>query len=117
MRAPYHAPGISFGGEADDRRTLQSLIDDLRRYAEGGPTSAELAAAPLISDAVFVVDPVAIRLAGIVTGHPRVGPGAAVTSRIYAIDRRSRWVRTYSRLWRVDGPLVAPFSASESGGH
>ncbi|MEX6505878.1 DUF6634 family protein [Jiella sp. M17.18] len=101
-------PGIVPGGEAADRRTLETLVHDLRRYAaEGGPTPAELAAAPLISEPLLVADPVAIRLAGVVTGHPRVGPGPAMTSQIYAVDPCSRWVRSYSRLWRVDESLFS----------
>ncbi|MCE7028096.1 DUF6634 family protein [Jiella avicenniae] len=113
MPTPYQAPGILLGAEAEDRRTLQNLVDDLHRYAaERGPTPEELAAAPLISDVVLVADPVAVRLAGIVTGHPLVGPGRAVTSRIYAIDPQARWVRSYSRLWRVDGLCFDQFGAS-----
>ncbi len=104
VRYPYSVPGVSKGDEADDLRTLERLVEDLARYAaSGGPTAAELAAAPVISGPQLVSDPVAIRLAGLVIGHPRVAAGPAVSSRLYAIDLNRTWVRSYSRLWRVEG--------------
>ncbi|WP_420844857.1 DUF6634 family protein [Jiella avicenniae] len=103
---PYEAPGIALGGENADIETLKELAEDLRRYAEtGGPSAAELAAAPLIAPAAIIPDATAFRLVGDVSGHPRIGPGQAATSRIYAIDRHGTWVRSYSRLWRLAAEL------------
>lgn len=100
----YSVPGVPKGDEADDLRTLERLVDDLARYAaEGGPTAVELAAAPVIRRPQLISDPVAFRLAGLVTGHPLVAAGPAVSSRLYAIDLNRTWIRSYSRLWRVEG--------------
>ena len=111
---PYDAPGIPLGAEHDDIQTLKELAEDLRRYAEtGGPSAAELAAAPLIAPAAIIPDATAFRLVGDVSGHPRVGPGQAATSRIYAIDRHGMWMRSYSRLWRLTGRLPGQ---SDGGG-
>ena len=102
-RIPYIAPGIPAGGEAADIARLERLADDLRRYArDGGPAATELLEAPLILAPQTVPDLSCYRLAGEVVGHPRVGPGSAMTSRIYAVDRHGGWARSYSRLWRID---------------
>ncbi|MEX6509049.1 DUF6634 family protein [Jiella sp. M17.18] len=120
-RFPYDAPGIPSGGQSDDIRTLEQLVADLKRYAgEDGPTPEELAAAPVIAGVSVVVDTSAWRLGGLVSGHPTVGPGLAMTSRIYAIDPERRWCRSYSRLWRIaEAPPVGHGlpSASRSRTH
>ena len=103
-RFPYDAPGIPGGSELQDIRTLGRLVADLARYAGGGgPTPEGLSAGPLIAKPSAIVDASAWRLAGLVCGHPNVGPGPAMTSRIYAIDPGRHWARRYSRLWRIAG--------------
>ncbi|MBP0617575.1 DUF6634 family protein [Jiella mangrovi] len=99
---PYSAPGIPIGSEWMDIEALERLAADLRRYgAAGAPTEAELAAAPVICTPRIIPDLSAFRLAGQVVGHPLVGPGLSMTSRIYALDRAGGWARSYSRLWRI----------------
>lgn len=108
-RSPYILPGVPAGSEAADIDKLERLAEDLRRYAlDGGPSAAELREAPLILAPQAVPDVLAYRLAGDVIGHPRVGPGPAVTSRIYAIDQYGRWARSHSRLWRIDDVAGRP---------
>jgi hypothetical protein len=106
---PYISPGVPAGGEAADIARLERLPEDLRRYArDGGPAATELLEAPLILAPQTVPDLSCFRLAGEVVGHPRVGPGPATTSRIYAVDRHGRWARSYSRLWRIDDAAGRP---------
>lgn len=104
MRTPYFIPGARRGNELDDLATLEQLVADLASYARGdGPSEKDLARAPLMRDWVTVRDHAAFRFRGEVSGHPRIGPGPGVTSRLCAVDTEQRWVRTYSRLWRL-GP-------------
>ncbi len=106
MSLPYFVPGIPDGESLPDLAALEALVADLRAYAEGRvPTEAELATAPLLSHWFPMPDTWSTRLAGRVVGHPRVRPGDGVTSRVYAVDRSYRWMRSYSRLWRL-GPQM-----------
>lgn len=102
MRTPYIIPGAVSGRELDDLATLEKLVADLAIYARGdGPSAAELARAPMLTDWIAVRDTTNVRLLGQVTGHPRIGPGPGMSSQVYAVDRERRWARTYSRLWRL----------------
>ncbi|MBB3952614.1 DUF6634 family protein [Aureimonas jatrophae] len=104
MTAPpgYLVPGLPVGSEGEDVLRLTRLVADLARYAGGTPPSvAELTDAPSIDDWAFVEDPSALRLSGRISGHPLIRGPTAVTSRIHGLDPNLRWVRTYSRLWRL----------------
>ena len=106
MSLPYFVPGIPDRESLQDLARLEALAADLRAYAEGRlPTEAELAAAPLLSHWYPTPDGSAARLAGLVEGHPQVGPGGCITSRIHAVDRSYGWMRSYSRLWRLGPPV------------
>ena len=107
MTTPFFVPGVPPGTELRDLETLETLVADLRAYADGRmPSASDLRVAPLISHWHPVRDRSSCRLAGEITGHPLVGPGPGISSRIYAVDREHRWIRSYSRLWRLGPPAT-----------
>lgn len=104
MTICYYMPGIRHGLEHVALDNLEALTRDLRRFqVEGGPTADELAVAPLLSHWAAVPGTGVLRLVGVVTGHPHVGPGPGTTSPVHAIDRAHAWMRSSNRLWRL-GP-------------
>lgn len=102
---PYHLPGLSDADGPKDLATLARLVRDLRSYAgEEGPTEEQIAAAPVLSAWFPMTDASACRFAGLIDGHPLVRPGPGMSSRVYAVDRSYRWMRSHSRLWRLGPP-------------
>ncbi len=83
----------------------RALSDDLARIlADGGPSAADLADAPIL-DRYVIIPRMRPSLAGFVAGHPILGDRVARTSEVFAIqsDDRDRggWARTYSRFYRL----------------
>ncbi|WP_152048508.1 DUF6634 family protein [Aureimonas psammosilenae] len=102
---PYDVPGIPPCFETRDLECLERLLADLRTYAAGqGPSSDDLEAAPLVDAWITVPDRTSIPIGGMVSSHPILPDRAAVTSRVFAMDHERRWIRTYSRLWRLGAP-------------
>lgn len=94
---------------------LCGLADDLERIRGGAaPTDAELARAPLIQDWQLVLTPLGLRMAGLVSDHPRLGTRKALISQIWAADAENRWVRTLSRFYRL-GRAAMPDLAGPAG--
>ncbi|WP_370447755.1 DUF6634 family protein [Roseomonas gilardii] len=85
---------------------LERLARDLRRIADGtGPTSEEVAAAPVI-DAWAWAERTLPCLVGRGSGHPRLGSGSVLTTEVWAADQTAGWVRTLGR-WYVLGVSAA----------
>ena len=70
------------------------------------PSEADLAAAPVLSNWVLAEEPENLfRLAGMVSGHPLLADGWCTTSIVLVMDPDRNWVRTVSRLYRLEKPL------------
>jgi len=96
MRTTYDLPELV--------ERLRRLADDLERIDRGrGPTAAELRRAPCLTRWVTV--PCGAALAGIVEGHPRIGPGPVTTSPLYHLSNDLTWGRTLSRFYRLGEPM------------
>lgn len=78
---------------------LRALADDIERMTMFSPT-AELEDAPLLDDWDFALRTVPI-LAGRAVGHPILGSRDVCTSEIFAVDVAFRWVRSFSRFYRL----------------
>jgi hypothetical protein len=95
---------------------LCCLADDLERIRGGdGPTDAELARAPLIEDWQVVLTPLGLRMAGLVSDHPRLGTRQALISQIWAADADGLWVRTLSRFYRLGSSAEAELAGADAG--
>ncbi len=93
---------IEFPGGDDPVATaekLRALADDIERMAMFTPTT-ELEDAPLLEGWNFALRTVPI-LDGHAVGHPILGSRAVCTSEIFAIDADFRWVRSFSRFYRL----------------
>jgi hypothetical protein len=100
---PFLLPGHI---EAAMPAKLRRLAADLERIRSGdGPTEAELASAPIIVGWHSALTPVGLRLVGSVTGHPRLGNTAAMTSQLWAADAGGTWIRALSRFYRLGAPF------------
>jgi hypothetical protein len=98
MHARIIYPGID---GPDTHRLSKALTEDLERIVAGHqPTAAELSAAPIIDNWLFVPRP-ETALAGLISGHPLLGAGPGVTSGIFALDEAHSWVRTWTRWYRL----------------
>lgn len=87
---------------------LSKVAEDLREILEGSrPTRVELLAAPILRDYGFIAHPVPVAL-GHCIGHPVLRDGHVTTSQVYMIDPELRWIRTLSRFYRLEAPLVPP---------
>lgn len=76
--------------------------------AEAGPSEADLAQAPVLSDWKAAISPCGhIMLWGEVVYHPLLGTASITTSQLIAIDREAGWARTASRWYRLGRPLDA----------
>jgi hypothetical protein len=93
---------VIFSPDGDPAVTIASLrllADDLERMSMFEPR-AELDDAPLLEKWCVQRRPV-IALAGLVSGHPLLGNRPVMTSELFAIDRKERWARTFSRFYRL----------------
>ena len=89
-------------------QNLEKVAADLRDILEGSrPTRAELLAAPILRDYGFIAQPVPVAL-GHCIGHPVLRDGHVTTSQVYMIDPELRWIRTLSRFYRLEAPLLPP---------
>jgi hypothetical protein len=96
---------------------LRALADDLDNVRSGiGPSSSDLAAAPLLVDWHGVLTPLGLRLAGFVAGHPLLGNRSILTSQVWAADAEGRWIRTLSRYYRLGVPAGAHLLAAGDDG-
>ena len=81
---------------------LRRLADDLEAIHRGGrPPRGTLRDVPVISDWRVYTHAVPC-LAGLVTGHPKMGEARpAVTSQLWALDERRAYARTRNRFYRL----------------
>lgn len=76
--------------------------------AEAGPSEADLAQAPVLSDWKAAISPNGhVLLWGKVTNHPRLGTTNLTTSQLIAIDPKAGWARTASRWYRLGQSIDA----------
>ncbi|CAM3263538.1 hypothetical protein SAMN04488021_14329 [Paracoccus aminovorans] len=76
--------------------------------AEAGPSEADLAQAPVLSDWKAAISPGGhMMLWGEVTDHPLLGNASIHTSQLIAIDPESGWARTASRWYRLGRSIDA----------
>ncbi|WP_018000169.1 DUF6634 family protein [Paracoccus sp. N5] len=76
--------------------------------AEVGPSDADLAQAPVLSDWKAAISPGGhIMLWGEVTDHPLLGTTSITTSQLIAIDAEAGWARTASRWYRLGRSIEA----------
>lgn len=70
--------------------------------AEAGPSEADLAQAPVLSDWKAAISPGGhVMLWGEVTDHPLLGTASIHTSQLIAINPEAGWARTASRWYRL----------------
>lgn len=83
---------------------LRQLADDLGAIVRNGqPECAQLTQAPVLRHYQLSTRSVAV-LTGYCTERPTRRDGPIMTSEIYLVDRRQRWVRTLSRFYRLAEP-------------
>jgi hypothetical protein len=76
--------------------------------AEAGPSDADLAQAPVLSDWKAAISPGGhVMLWGEVTDHPLLGNASIHTSQLIAIDPEADWARTASRWYRLGRSIDA----------
>ena len=76
--------------------------------AEAGPSDADLATAPVLSDWKAAISPDGhVMLWGEVTDHPRLGNASIHTSQLIAINPEAGWARTASRWYRLGRSIDA----------
>jgi hypothetical protein len=87
----------------------EKLEADFDSYLRGGePEVVELSMAPILKDWDVCVTRDAnercMTLVGVATGHPREVNGKTITtSALIWLDRKHRWARTRSRVYRLEG--------------
>jgi hypothetical protein len=93
------------------RKRLADMLHDLERLHDGWvPDERELASAPCLAAwrAIHVFGSRLPAIAGVVDAHPVLTGPVIVTSPVVAYDGRTfGWVRTMSRLYRLDHPNAA----------
>ncbi len=91
---------------ADIIERARRLADEIERLAaDGAPTAADLARAPVL-DLYRPAQRTAAALIGVVTGHPTVRDRhVALTTEIFAIDPERSWARSWSRLYALGSPV------------
>ncbi len=91
---------------ADIIECARRLADDIERLAaNGAPTAADLARAPVI-DLYRSAQRPTTALIGVVSGHPTVrNRHVAMTTEIFAIDPERSWARSWSRLYALGSPV------------
>ena len=76
--------------------------------AEAGPSEADLAQAPVLSDWKAAISPGGhVMLWGEVTNHPLLGNASIHTSQLIAINPEAGWARTASRWYRLGRSMDA----------
>ncbi|MDF3606669.1 ATP-dependent Lon protease [Paracoccus sp. DMF-8] len=76
--------------------------------AEAGPSEADLALAPVLSDWKAAISPGGhVMLWGEVADHPLLGHASITTSQLIAIDPEAGWARTASRWYRLGRSIDA----------
>ncbi len=76
--------------------------------AGAGPSDADLAIAPVLSDWKAAISPGGhVMLWGEVTDHPLLGTASITTSQLIAIDPEAGWARTASRWYRLGRSIAA----------
>ena len=100
-----HPSRADLRAAAAQARRLADALD--RLSADGGPSRADLAEAPILT----YWEPVrrfAPALMGVVDGHPTIRPNrSTVTSELFAMDGDALWARTWSRWYRLGAPMPA----------
>jgi len=95
------------GGEspAEIVARLRRLAGDIERIiANGAPSDAEMAGAPIIDFYHFGIR-ATTGLAGVVSRHPLRSDGRlTMTSQLFAIDADAGWARTWSRFYALGRP-------------
>ncbi|HWF86695.1 MAG TPA: DUF6634 family protein [Vicinamibacterales bacterium] len=88
----------------------ERLRADFESYLSGGePEAVELSMAPILRQWDVCVTREAngercMTLVGVATGHPAALNGRTITtSALVWLDRRYRWARTRSRVYRLEG--------------
>lgn len=80
-------------------------IDDLLESAERGPTSDELASAPMIDQWWLELLGGWLRARGDLSGHPVISDPHVTTSPVLGFDVDAGWLRTRSRFYRLGSQL------------
>lgn len=76
--------------------------------AEAGPSDADLAQAPVLSDWKAAISPDGhVMLWGEVTDHPVLGNTSIHTSQLIAVNSEAGWARTASRWYRLGRSIDA----------
>lgn len=76
--------------------------------AEAGPSDADLAQAPVLSDWKAAISPGGhVMLWGEVSDHPLLGTASITTSQLIAINPEAGWARTASRWYRLGRSIDA----------
>src|SRR5579883_1046934 len=92
------------GDLVGDVALLENLLADFRRVEDNDlPTREEIERAPFIDEYRVVPRPMPC-MVGLVTGHPRVGPGPIVTSDLWMWAEELGWARTLSRFYQLGRP-------------
>ena len=99
------APGRIVGNLGHDIEMLNRLSADMKLLASGRfPAARDLAVAPVLTEYVLAKKELPC-LAGLVTGHPRLGDGHLVaTSDLWLYAPTMGWARTLSRTYRLGRP-------------
>ena len=96
----------------DDDQT--TITPEIRRAlvaleaGEAGPSSNDLAVAPLLNDWQAILMRGSCCLAGEVYGHPQFH-GSITTSALIVLDPGLTWARTMSRFYRLGSPFRLVF--------
>ena len=86
--------------------------------AEAGPSDADIAQAPILSDWKAAISPGGhIMLWGEVSDHPLLGTTSITTSQLIAIDPEAGWARTASRWYRLGRSIDGSSTRCRPGPH
>lgn len=82
-------------------RALQAIVE-----AEAGPSTADIASAPILSDWTSAICLFGnVNLVGSVTKHPTLESQIISTSHLIAINPAAGWARTMSRWYQLAQPV------------
>lgn len=92
---------------SEDRAWFDKVLHAIAA-AEAGPSEANLAQAPVLSDWKAAISPGGhVILWGEVADHPILGTSSITTSQLIAIDPEAGWARTASRWYRLGRSIDA----------